>query len=132
CQILTDSNQNQSRDPSAKKLVTKLRTVLRNNVPSHLLIYIQNDITTAVIQDVPVDVFIDSGSTISLIRESVANHLQCTQTPSFRVLRGIVDFHVVPDGCMSTPVIIIGTDVLNRDGVIYTYPNVRRAITKAN
>lgn len=115
--------------------------------------YKENDIATAVIQGVPVDVLIDSGSTISLISESVAKHLQCTQTPSFRVLRGIgsqevhtsycttlsveffeitleVDFHVVPDKYMNTPV-IIGTDVLNRDGVIYTRTRGVQRLTRA-
>ncbi|KAL0894189.1 hypothetical protein ABMA27_014214 [Loxostege sticticalis] len=104
--------------------------------------YQRNDITSAVIQGVPVDILIDSGSQISLITETVVKHFQCTQTPSFCTLRGIggqevessfsttltiefpeisleVDFHVVPDCYLTVPV-ILGTDVLNRDGVVYT------------
>lgn len=103
--------------------------------------YKANDITAAIIQGVPIDILIDSGSTISLISDSVINHLKCKQIPSFRLLRGIgkhdveslnytklsvefpeitleIDFHIISDCYMSTPV-IVGTDVLNRDGVAY-------------
>ncbi|KAL0811097.1 hypothetical protein ABMA28_010365 [Loxostege sticticalis] len=104
--------------------------------------YRQNDIAAAVIQGVPVDILIDSGSQVSLIADSVAKHFTCTHKSLFCTLRGIgnqevksnflttltvefpeisleVDFHVVPDRYLSTPV-ILGTDVLNRDGVVYT------------
>lgn len=100
------------------------------------------DIAVAVIQGVPVDVLIDSGSCISLISSSLLKHFKCVCKPAFKVLRGIggqevesthyvtlpiefneitleVDLHVVPPESMNTP-IIVGTDVLNREGVTYT------------
>lgn len=103
--------------------------------------YRKNDIATAIVQGVPVDILIDSGSTVSLMSESIVKHFQCKRVPSFCVLRGIgdcdtesryfttltvefpeitleIDFQIVSDKFMNTPV-IIGTDVLNREGVTY-------------
>lgn len=101
-----------------------------------------NDITTAVIQGVPVDVLIDSGAlNVSLVSSDVIKHLNPTLKPTRCVLRGIsnheivatscttltvqfaniaieADFIVVPAKFMKTP-LIIGTDILNRDGITY-------------
>lgn len=101
-----------------------------------------NDITTAVLYGIPVDVLIDSGAlNISLISADVLKYLPCQPKPKRYVLKGIspkeivsesyvtvtlefsdisieVDLVVVPSSCMNAP-IIIGTDVLNRDGVMY-------------
>lgn len=99
------------------------------------------DIVVAVIHGIPVDVLIDSGSTISLISSSLLKHFNCERKPAFRVLRGIgsqeiestcyvtlliefsrvtleIDLFVVSPESMNTPV-IVGTDVLNRKGVKY-------------
>lgn len=98
-------------------------------------------IMTAVVEGVPVDVLIDSGSCISLVSESVLKHINGNKLPTYRALRGIgsqeiectsyivkviefadisieVDLYVVPETCMCAS-ILIGTDVLNRDGVTY-------------
>lgn len=107
-----------------------------SNVPEN------NDISTAVIQGIPVDVLIDSGAlNVSLISSSVAKYFSGRRKQSYCVLKGIssseiiarecisltvefsniavnVDFVVVPSSFMNTP-IIIGTDVLNRDGVTF-------------
>lgn len=116
--------------------------------------YKKNDIATGVIQGIPVDILIDSGSTISLISESVVNHFQCNKIPSYRALRGIgsedvestscttltvefseitleVDFHIVPSRFMNTPV-IVGTDVLNRDGVTYVRTRGEQRLTRVD
>lgn len=106
----------------------------------------------AVIQDVPVDVLIDSGSTISLISSSLIKHFKCSRTPALRILKGLgsqeiestfyvtlsiefdglileVDLFVVSDEYMNTPV-IIGTDVLNREGVEYLRTKDRQVLTR--
>lgn len=101
-----------------------------------------NDIGTAVIQGIPVDVLIDSGAlNVSLISTSVVKYFSGPRQQTYCVLKGIssseiivreyitltvefsnialdVDFVIVPSSFMNTP-IIIGTDVLNRDGVTY-------------
>lgn len=87
----------------------------------------------------PVDVLIDCGSTISLMSSSLLKHFNCACKPAFCVLRGLggqelestsfvtlpiefegitleVDLFIVASEFMNTPV-IVGTDVLNRDGV---------------
>lgn len=109
------------------------------------------DIVVAVIQGVPVDVLIDSGSCISLISSSLLKHFRCARKPAFRVLRGIgsqeiestyfvtlpiefneitleVDLHVVSPEYMNTP-IIVGTDVLNREGVVYVRTHKQQSLT---
>lgn len=110
-----------------------------------------NDIVVAVIQSVPVDVLIDSGSSISLISSSLLKHFRCARKLEFRVLRGIgsqeiestfyvtlpiefdeitleVDLHAVPPEFLNTP-LIIGTDMLNRKGVIYVRTRDRQHLT---
>lgn len=47
------------------------------------------DIVVAVIQGIPVDILIDSGSSISLISTSLLKHFRCARKPAFRILRGI-------------------------------------------
>lgn len=104
-----------------------------------------SDVTTAVIQGVPTDVLIDSGSHVSLISEAVLRHFNCNRVPTCHILKGIgsqniestsyvtlvvefpdisleIDLLVVPVNCMSVP-IIVGTDVLNREGVAYVRVN---------
>lgn len=136
----TDSDNYPTYAEYARRSLLRLRVV--NGLSDELIAANKrDDITIAVIQGVLVDVLIDSGSTISLVSESVAKHLQCTQTPSVLILRAIgsqevetsfrttlavefpeitleVDFHIVPDRFLSLPV-IVGTDVLNREGVAY-------------
>lgn len=113
-----------------------------------------SDVTTAVIQGVPTDVLIDTGSRISLISEPVLKHFKCSQQPAYQTLRGIgdqnivskgyvtlviefsdisleVDLFVVPQNCMTVPV-LIGTDVLNRDGVTYLRANNEQRITRVS
>lgn len=110
----------------------------RDSVANH-------DVMTAVIEGVPLDVLIDSGSCISLISRSALKHFVCNHVPTYRVLRGIgsqeiestsfvtlvvefpdisieVDLYVVPESCMNASV-LIGTDVLNREGVTYIRTN---------
>lgn len=99
------------------------------------------DVIVAVIQGVPVDVLIDSGSTISLISAHLLRHFNCARRPTFRILKGLgsqeiectsyvtlliefdglsldVDLYIVDTEYMNTP-IIVGTDILNRKGVSY-------------
>ncbi|KAH9628162.1 hypothetical protein HF086_006793 [Spodoptera exigua] len=95
-----------------------------------------NDICTAVIQGIPVDVLIDSGAlNVSLISSAVVNYFSGSRKPINCSLKGIgdrgfvarecitltvefseialeVDFVIVPALYMNTP-IIVGTDVLN-------------------
>ncbi|KAJ0169644.1 hypothetical protein K1T71_014829 [Dendrolimus kikuchii] len=102
----------------------------------------KNDMSTAVIQGIPVDVLIDSGAlNVSLISSAVVTYfsglrkqIKCplkgigdkeivareyiTLIVEFRNIALEVDFVIVPASCMNTP-IIIGTDVLNRDGVTF-------------
>lgn len=101
-----------------------------------------NDMCTAVIQGIPVDVLIDSGAlNVSLISSAVVNYFSGSRKPINCSLKGIgdrgfvareyitltvefsdialeVDFVIVPALYMNTP-IIVGTDVLNRDGVTF-------------
>lgn len=100
-----------------------------------------SDVVAAVIQGIPTDVLIDSGSTISLVSSSLLKYFNCAHKPAFRVLKGLgsqevestsyvtlpiefdgvtleVDLFVVASEFMNTPV-IVGTDVLNREGIRY-------------
>lgn len=111
------------------------------------------DVTTVVIQGIPVDALIDSGSCVSLISESAQKHFNCRLVPSYQALKGIgsqnvessfyvtlvvefseisleVDLIVVPDSCMSIPV-LIGTDVLNREGVRYIRTGTEQRVMRA-
>lgn len=132
----------------------KLKSEARNknnvNFCRENIIKGNNDVVVAVIQGVPTDILIDSGSTISLISTSLLKHFDCVRRPAFRVLRGIggqeiestyyvtlpiefdeitmeVDLFVVAAEYMNTPV-IIGTDVLNRKGVTYVRTSERQYI----
>ncbi|CAG9135605.1 unnamed protein product [Plutella xylostella] len=132
----------------------KLKSEARNknnvNFCRENIIKGNNDVVVAVIQGVPTDILIDSGSTISLISTSLLKHFDCVRRPAFRVLRGIggqeiestyyvtlpiefdeitmeVDLFVVAAEYMNTPV-IIGTDVLNRNGVTYVRTSERQYI----
>lgn len=101
----------------------------------------KSDVITAVISGVPTDVLIDSGSSISLISNDLVKHFSCRTNASVQLLRGLggiemrsecfvtlpiefsditleVDLYVVPHGYLSAPV-LIGTDVLNREGIAY-------------
>lgn len=123
----------------------KLRSESRNrdnvNFCTQSKNHLGSDVVVAIMQGIPVDVLIDSGSTISLISTSLLKYFNCVRKPAFRILKGLgsqeiesscyvtlpiefddltleVDFHVVSSEFMNTP-IIIGTDVLNRKGVTY-------------
>lgn len=110
-----------------------------------------SDIVVAVIQGIPVDVLIDSGSSISLISSSLLKYFKGARKSAFRVLRGIgsseiestyfvtlqiefseitleVDLHAVSTEFMNTP-IIVGTDVLNREGVTYVRTRHQQYLT---
>ncbi|XP_028169740.1 uncharacterized protein LOC114359509 [Ostrinia furnacalis] len=114
-----------------------------------------NDVCTAVIQGIPVDVLIDSGAlNVSLISSAVLKHFSCSKKQIDCVLKGIsdneiiaheyvtltvefsnialdIDFVVVPASCMNTP-IIIGTDVLNRDGVTFVRTKDQQYLTHSS
>jgi hypothetical protein len=130
CFAKTRSN-NQNANQRNVNLCTELSNALKNN-----------DICTAVVQGIPVDVLIDSGAlNVSLISSSVVKYFSGPRKQVNCVLKGIstteiiahesisltvelsnialdVDFVIVPSTYMNTP-IIIGTDVLNRDGVTF-------------
>lgn len=113
-----------------------------------------NDLVTAVIQGIPIDVLIDSGAiNVSLISSDVLKYFSCKQKPTSCLLKGIsdaeivantyvtltiefseisieADFVVVPASCMTAP-IIIGTDILNRDGVTYVRTKDRQYLTRS-
>lgn len=124
----------------------KQRSDLRNNnnvnfcsTPDRIK---NKDVMVGIIQGIPIDVLIDSGALdVSLISSTVVNYFSCYKKPIDRQLKGIsssvinvnsyvtltieleeisleVDLLIVPGSCMNAP-IIIGTDVLNRDGVTY-------------
>lgn len=114
-----------------------------------------NDLKTAIIQGIPVDVLIDSGAlNISLVSSEALKHFTCERKPKHYILKGIsdaaihadsfvtltiefddisieADFVVVPGSCMTTPV-IIGTDILNRDGITYVRTKDRQYLTRAD
>ncbi|CAH0718336.1 unnamed protein product, partial [Brenthis ino] len=105
-----------------------------------------------VVQGMPIDILIDSGALdVSLISSSVINHLSCSMKPIYRELKGVghtitrvfsfvtlliefeeitleVDLLVVPSESMNAP-IIIGTDVLNREGVMYVRTKYYQRLT---
>ncbi|XP_048487713.1 uncharacterized protein LOC125491002 [Plutella xylostella] len=132
---------------SVQKCFVKQRTETNNNGAVNVNFCRKNDfaqqsnVMSAVVEKVPVDVLIDSGSDISLISKSVLKHIKCNQVPTYRLMRGIgsqeiesvsyvttvvefpeisveVDLYVVPSESMSVP-LLLGTDVLNRKGVTY-------------
>lgn len=109
---------------------------------------------SAVIQKLPVDVLVDSGSDISLISESVIRHFSFNKLPTYRRMRGIgsqdiestsyvqtiiefpeisleVELYVVPADCMQAP-ILIGTDILNRKGVTYIRTNYSQRLIRVD
>lgn len=112
-----------------------------------------NDLTTAVIQGIPVDVLIDSGAlNVSLISSDVLKYFSCALKPVNCTIKGIgsqeitadsyvtltvefseiaieADFVVVPAQYMNSP-IIIGTDILNRDGVTYVRTKNNQYLTR--
>lgn len=108
----------------------------------------------AVIQKLPVDVLVDSGSDISLISESVLKYFNLNKLPTYRRMRGIgsqdiesmsfvntilefpeitleVNLYVVPSNCIQAP-ILIGTDVLNRSGVTYIRTNDSQRLVRVD
>lgn len=113
-----------------------------------------NDITTAVVQGIPVDVLIDSGAlNVSLISSDVLKYLSHNLKPTTYTLKGLgnrafvarsyvtlvlefseitieADLVVVPSCFMPTP-IIIGTDILNRDGIIYVRTKDNQYLTRS-
>ncbi|CAH2087421.1 unnamed protein product [Euphydryas editha] len=112
------------------------------------------DVVAAVLCGIPVDVLIDSGSYISLISSDLLKHFPCKINSGSQMLRGLggieihstsfvtlpielseisleVDFYIVPHNCLSTPV-IIGTDVLNRKGVLYIRTADSQRIVRKN
>lgn len=114
-----------------------------------------SDVVTTVVQGVPVDVLIDSGAlNVSLISEDILKHFSCERKPKTCVLKGIsegeikadsfvtltlefdqisieADLVVVPGSSICFP-IIIGTDILNRDGVTYIRTKHRQYLTHSS
>lgn len=110
------------------------------------------DITTAVVQGIPIDVLIDSGALgVSLISSDVLKYFSHCLKPIKCTLKGLSDHEisassyvtltiefsdisieadlvVVPAPCISTS-IIVGTDVLNREGITYVRTRDRQYIT---
>lgn len=112
----------------------------------------QRDVITAVVCGIPTDVLIDSGSSISLIANDLVKQFTCRMNPSLQLLRGLggiemrsdyfvtlpiefsdvtleVDFYVVPRDYLSAPV-LVGTDVLNREGIAYIRTGERQRIIR--
>lgn len=136
-------NRSEPRNKRKINLCTEMPTALEKNT----------DLTTAVIQGIPVDVLIDSGAlNVSLISSEVLKYFSCEPKPVNCTLKGIgyqeivpdsyvtltiefsdisieADFVVVPASCMNTP-IIIGTDILNRDGVTYVRTKDRQYLMR--
>lgn len=133
--------QGHTEDTCFAKARSESRNPRNVNLCSHPTDYKNsNDVTTAVIDGVPVDVLIDSGALdVSLICSDVLKYISCQPKLRRCVLKGIgdkeivtftyvtvtiefsdisieTDLVVVPSAFMNTP-IIIGTDVLNRDGI---------------
>lgn len=128
------------------KCLTKQRADQRNKSNVNFCskpVSTRKDIVVGVIEGIPVDILIDSGAIgVSLISSSVVNHFSCQRKSTNRLIKGIgnsltrvdnyvtlvvelqdisleVDLLVVPKECMYTAPIIIGTDVLNREGVTF-------------
>lgn len=113
-----------------------------------------NDVTTAIVEGIPVDVLIDSGAiNISLISSDIVKHFSCQPKPTHCVIKGVsdkvieadsyvtltiefseitieADFVVVPASCMNFP-IVVGTDILNRDGVTYVRTKDAQYLTRS-
>lgn len=111
------------------------------------------DVVPAVVQGIPMDVLIDSGAhNISLISSDVLKFLSCQPKYTRCTIKGVseheivatsyvtvtielsyisleADLVVVPSVCMNTS-IVIGTDVLNRDGVMYVRTKDQQYITR--
>ncbi|CAH2108829.1 unnamed protein product [Euphydryas editha] len=111
------------------------------------------DVVPAVVQGIPMDVLIDSGAhNISLISSDVLKFLSCQPKYTRCMIKGVseheivatsyitvtielsnisleADLVVVPSACMNTS-IVIGTDVLNRDGVMYVRTKDQQYITR--
>lgn len=146
--------QGHAEDTCFAKARSELRNPRNVNLCSHQADYKKsNDVTTAVIDGVPIDVLIDSGALdVSLISSDVLKYISCR--PKFKrcVLKGLsdkeiestsyvtvtiefsdisieADLVVVPSAFMNTP-IIIGTDVLNRDGITYVRTKDRQYLTR--
>jgi hypothetical protein len=158
-----DSQANKSNCAFCKKpghvesnCFAKARSELRNHKNVNLCTersLPNNDITTAVVQGIPMDVLIDSGAiSVSLISSSALKHLPCQTKRRHYSLKGLskedivsdsyvtvtlefpeisieADLAVVPSCYMSTPV-IVGTDVLNRDGIMYVRTKRKQCLTR--
>ncbi|CAH0721738.1 unnamed protein product, partial [Brenthis ino] len=109
----------------------------------------------AVIQGVAIDVLIDSGALeVSLISSNVLKYLSCQPKPTHVAIKGIsdreiiikqyvtlniefrnitveVDLLVIPSSYM-TASIIIGTDVLNRDGIVFVRTKDQQYLTHSS
>lgn len=113
----------------------------------------RTDLVPAVVQGVPLDVLIDSGAlNVSLVSSKVLKYFTCERRPLRCSLKGIgdalveadsfvtltieldgisfeADFVIVPGSSMTAP-IIIGTDILNRDGITYVRTKDKQYITR--
>lgn len=114
-----------------------------------------NDVTIAVINGVPIDVLIDTGAlNVSLISSDALKYVSTQPKEKRCVLKGIsdkeiistsyvtvtlefqnisieVDLVIVPSNCMNAP-IILGTDVLNREGVTYIRTKDQQYLTHSS
>ncbi|KAL0830207.1 hypothetical protein ABMA28_003662 [Loxostege sticticalis] len=147
--------QGHTEDSCFAKARSEPRNQRNINFCSHRPNFSQNsDITPAVVDGVPVDVLIDSGALdVSLISSDVVKYISGQPKPRRCVLKGIsdkeivatsfvtatvefsdisveVDLVVVPAVYMNAP-IIIGTDVLNRDGITYVRTKDRQYLMRS-
>lgn len=143
-----------------KNCFTKERSETRNKRNINFCREYQNinengDKTVGVIQGTPLDILIDSGAlNVSLISSDVLKHFSCRLRPTRCALKGIsdreiivnsyvtlivefrdiaveVNLMVMPSECMTAP-IIIGTDVLNREGITYIRTKDRQYLTRSS
>lgn len=63
-----------------------------------------SDVVVAVVQDISVDVLIDSGSTVSLIASSLLKHFNCSRKPGLRVLKGLGSQEVESTSYVTLPI----------------------------
>lgn len=139
-----------------KECFAKSRSDFRKvNLCKSFNVGFNNDISTAVIQGVAIDVLIDSGALeVSLISSNVLKYLSCQPKPTHVAIKGIsdreiiikqyvtlnvefrnitveVDLLVVPSSYMTASV-IIGTDVLNRDGIVFMRTKDQQYLTHSS
>lgn len=91
-------------EPRNQRNVNLCEDNATNNSPKN------NDLVTAVIQDIPVDVLIDSGAlNVSLISADVLKYFACQQKPTSCSLKGISDAEVMANSYV--PLTIVFSEI---------------------